>query len=68
LEKDKIKLLTNLALNYPASTRALTGAMLENLGYTNMANRLLKSLKPTTWYDIDISDELIPDKQKWKIK
>jgi hypothetical protein len=68
LEEDKIKSLTELALNYPASTRALTGAILENLGYTNMANRLLKSLNPTTWYNIDISNELIPDKQKWKIK
>src|SRR5690606_5424300 len=50
LEEDKLESLTDLALNYPASTRALTGAILENLGYTNMANRLLKSLNPTTWY------------------
>jgi hypothetical protein len=68
LEEDKKKSLTDLALNYPASTRALTGAIFENSGYTNMANRLLKSLNPTTWYNIDISNELIPDKQKWKIK
>lgn len=68
LDEDKIKSLTDLALNYPASTRALTGAILENLGYTNMTNRLLKSLNPTTWYKIDISNELIADKQKWKIK
>jgi hypothetical protein len=68
LKEDKIKSLTNLALNYPASTRALTGAMLEKIGYPSMANRLLKSLKPTTWYDIDISEKIIPDKQKWKIK
>jgi hypothetical protein len=68
LEEDKVITITDLAMNYPASTRALTGAILENSGYTNMANRLLKSLKPTTWYNIDISNELIPDKQKWKIK
>ena len=35
----------DLAINYPPSTRALTGAIFEQLGYLESANILLKTLK-----------------------
>jgi hypothetical protein len=66
-EKD-INKFTDLALKYPPSARALTGAMLEKLEFNNLSDRLLKSLKSTTHFDIDLSGERIKDKQKWKIQ
>lgn len=60
--------LTDLAVNYTPSVRALTGAILEQLGYTELANKLLKTLKLTTWYKFNIGMDLLPNKQKWRIK
>lgn len=66
-EKD-INKFTELALKYPPSARALTGAILEKLEFNNLSDRLLKSLKSTTHFDIDLSGARIKDKQKWKIQ
>ena len=60
--------LSELANNYPPSCRALTGALFESLGNLEISERLNKSLKSTTWYDINISDDLIENKTKWRIK
>jgi len=57
-----------LALNYPPSVRAMTGAILEKKKYYNLSEILLKSLKSTTNFSIAISDDRIKDKQKWKIQ
>ncbi|MCX6220837.1 MAG: DUF6088 family protein [Bacteroidia bacterium] len=67
LSEKEIIAFTELALKYPPSTRSLTGALLEKLEYNSFANKLLKSLKQTTNFKIDISTDLIKDKQKWKI-
>lgn len=64
-ERDK---LADLALNYPASARALTGAMLEKAGDEKPASQLRKSLKITSQYKIPVSDDLLPNKTYWKIK
>ncbi len=60
--------LTDLATNYPPATRALTGAMLETLRQDKLSDRLLKTLRSTTWYKLNISDNLIPNKQKWRMQ
>jgi len=60
--------LTDLAVNYTPSVRSLTGAMLEQLGYTDLANKLSKTLKVTTWYKFNIGIDLLPNKQKWRIQ
>ena len=60
--------LSELTLNYPPSCRTLTGAFFESLEKTEISERLNKSLKSTTWYDINISDDLIKNKKKWRIK
>ena len=62
------KQLINLAINYPPSTRALSGAIWEQLGYADYASILLKTLKSTTWYYFNIPQEILPNKEKWKIK
>ena len=66
-EKDK-KSIADLALNYPPLTRSLTGVILEELGYYVPAEKLRKSLKSTTTFNLEISEEMINDKQKWKIQ
>ena len=66
-EKELIT-FTELALKYPPSVCALTGAILEKLEYNDLSDRLLRSLKSTTNFNVDISGERIKDKQKWKIQ
>ena len=66
-EKDK-KSIADLALNYPPLTRSLTGVILEKLGYYEFAEKLRKSLKSTTIFNLEISEEMINDKQKWMIQ
>lgn len=68
LPEQEKKQLIDLAINYPPSTRALTGAIFEQLGYVEIADKLLKTLKSTTWYTFNIAQELLPNKLKWKIK
>ncbi len=60
--------LTDLATNYPPAARALTGAMLEEMGRNKLSGKLLKTLKSTTWYKLNVSSDLISNKQKWRIQ
>jgi predicted transcriptional regulator of viral defense system len=62
------KLFVDLALNYPPSTRALCGAIFELLGFADYSKKLQRTLKSTTWYSFNISEEQLPNKLKWKIK
>jgi len=68
LQEKEIEALTSLALKYPSSTRSITGALLEQLGYNSSSDKLLKSLKASTNFSFTISKELIPDQKKWKIQ
>lgn len=67
LQKTDVKIFTSLALNYPPSTRALAGAILEKLNFDDLSAKLLNSLNPTTHFKLDISTNQIPNKLKWKI-
>ncbi|NCO55977.1 MAG: hypothetical protein GW876_11355 [Bacteroidetes bacterium] len=70
-----IKSLTNsekenfirLAKKYNPGTRALTGALYENCLGKNTAEQLLESLNPSSSYEFGISDNILPNKQKWNI-
>ena len=68
LSVEEIKSLTYLVLNYPPSTKALTGAILELADYYEEANEIYKSLKSTSWYKFSIDANLLPNKLKWKIQ
>lgn len=68
LSDSEKKHLTDLAVNYPPSTRALTGAILEQFEYTVLSDKLLKTLKLTSWYKFNLESDLLPNKQKWRIK
>jgi predicted transcriptional regulator of viral defense system len=68
LSESEKKQIVNLAINYPPSTRALTGAIFEQSGNPEITDKLLKTLKTTTWYSFNIPQEVLPNKLKWKIK
>ncbi len=62
------KQIVDLALNYPPSTRALAGALFEQSSNTELSAKLFKTLKSTSWYTYNLSPDLLPNMQKWKIK
>ena len=64
-DNSEIKSLFQLSSTYPASTRALLGAMLESKGYD--ASLLKMSLNPLTKYNIGISADILPNKSSWNI-
>lgn len=68
LSMKEIGLFTNLALKYPASARAVAGAILENLNHPDDSELLLKSLNPSTNFKINISGNMIRNNSKWKLK
>jgi hypothetical protein len=68
LTEDEKKRLTDLAIQYPASTKAILGAIIEQLGYSELENKLFKTLKTTSWYSINVPETVLPNKLKWKIK
>ena len=59
--------LIKLAKKYQPSTRALAGAMLENIFGTAASETLYKSLNPSTKYKLGLSESRLPNKQKWRI-
>jgi len=62
-----IQELIMLALNYPPSTRAKLGAMLEIVWKKNETAMLLASLNPISSFKFDVSSELLKTKQKWQL-
>lgn len=61
------KKLAQLALNYPPSTRALTGALLELNSNVQLTTKLYKSLNLISKYKPGISNSILPNRDKWKI-
>jgi len=65
-EKDRYALV-RLALKYPPSTRALLGAMLDELQQSNITEPLFKSLNPITKYKIPGAAKVLTATSKWNI-
>lgn len=63
----EIKSLVRLALKYPPSTRALLGALLEQLQQTKVTEPLFKSLNPITKYNLAGAAKAISTTEKWNI-
>jgi hypothetical protein len=68
LEISDQKLLMKLAMKYNPATRALLGAILENVNNTLDADVIYKTLNPATSYTFNISEKTLPNQQKWFIK
>jgi len=68
LKENETLSLVRLALKYPPATRALTGALLEELGEINNTEILRKSLNPITTYKLSGISDIISSTQNWNIK
>ncbi|GHA81354.1 type IV toxin-antitoxin system AbiEi family antitoxin domain-containing protein [Pontibacter akesuensis] len=65
-ERDMERFLA-LALDYNPATRALLGALLEQLDYAQEAEKLKQSLNPLTKYKLGISGSILPNRKDWNI-
>ena len=65
-EKDKSSLV-RLALKYPPVTRALLGAMLEQLQQNELTQPLFKSLNPITKYKLSGISKVLSTTEKWNL-
>ena len=65
-ENDKSSLV-RLALKYPPVTRALLGAMLEQLQQTKITQPLFKSLNPITKYKLSGISKVLIATEKWNL-
>ncbi len=65
-DKD-VNTLIRLALKYPPSTRALLGAILEQLQRTQATDSLLKSLNPISKYKLAGAAKILSTTEKWNI-
>jgi hypothetical protein len=65
-EKDKNSLV-RLALKYPAATKALAGALVEQLQQNSLTEPLFKSLNPITKYKLRDAAKALSNSKKWNI-
>lgn len=65
-DKDKRSLL-RLALKYPPATRALLGALLDQIGQADLTEQLLRSLNPITKYNLEGAAKVLSTADKWNI-
>lgn len=65
-EKEK-KTLVRLALKYPPATKALVGALLDQLERKSLTEPLLKSLNPITKYKLTGAVKVLTTTVKWNI-
>ncbi|MCX6277024.1 MAG: DUF6088 family protein [Bacteroidetes bacterium] len=65
-DKDKSSLV-RLSLKYPPATRALVGALLEQLQESNLTEPLFKSLNPITKYKLAGAVKALSTTEKWNI-
>ncbi|WP_017733029.1 DUF6088 family protein [Nafulsella turpanensis] len=62
------KQMVKLADSYNAATRALLGAMLQQLGSPVPTQKLSDSLNKLTKYNIGINEKLLPNRAAWNIQ
>jgi hypothetical protein len=67
LSEKEINTLVRLALKYPPATRALLGALLEQLKKSKPTESLLKSLNPITKYKMSGATKVLSTTEKWNI-
>lgn len=68
LAPERLNQLKKLVLKYNASTRALTGAIIDMIENDNGTQPIFESLNPATNYDFSISAQILPTKDKWRIR
>ena len=66
-EKDTASIV-RLVQKYPPSTRALLGAVLEEIGQTSFTSSLKKSLNPITQYEVPGAKKVLSTAVNWNFK
>ncbi len=67
LNQSDAKTLIRLSQKYPPATRALLGAILEQLGREDSLNTLRKSLNPISKYQLNGADKTLTTTLNWNI-
>jgi len=67
LKKDNLNKIIKYSLKYPPRTRALLGALLEEIGIDELKD-LKNSLNPLSEYYFGINKEMLKTAENWKIK
>jgi hypothetical protein len=67
LTETEEKTVIRLSQKYPPSTRALLGAILEQLGRKDALSALRKSLNPITQYQLGGADKILTTAANWNI-
>ena len=68
LNQEEIKKIIKYSLEYPPRTRALLGALLEEIGIKNEVDNLQNSLNPLSEYSLGIKKEILKTAKNWKIR
>ena len=68
LSDGQTKEIIRLSMKYPPSTRALLGAIIEDIYTPERALLLRESLNGISRYKLNISEDILPDKQNWNIQ
>jgi hypothetical protein len=67
LSEPDLRNISKLALKYNPGTRALAGAIIEQVSDAAITEQLLASLNPVSVFSFNISDEILDNKLKWRI-
>jgi len=67
LSESDLVTITKLAMKYNPGTRALAGAIIDQVSGSGITEQLLKSLNPVSVFSFNISDEVLGNKLKWRI-
>jgi hypothetical protein len=68
LNNQNLQAIVRLSGKYPPATRALLGALLENLSVNVPLDSLKKSLNPITVYKLSISETILKTAPNWNIQ
>lgn len=66
LDNTQLKQLTTLSLNYPPSTKALLGMLLDKFGIVDYTCELKASLNPLSTYKLGLDES--PYTKKWNLR
>lgn len=67
-ERAERNTLMQCAKMYPPSTRALLGALLDELGYVEETEQLFNTLNPITIYQVNGAERILTTTKKWNIR
>jgi hypothetical protein len=68
LTDEQLKRLIRLLIKYPANTRALTGALLDEINKNKITEKIKSTLNPITVYKIGVTKEILSSVENWNIK